>query len=328
MALSRTDQAELVLPLFEDLSSDAPWDRFLVRLMARTGADRAQLLESDGRAALARRWRQAVPERSAADPASETRALGGPPAALRPNRVYALDELRLIGEPPAQAAALAAAGIDDARLIRIRGADVSVWIILMIARGCFDAADGALLANLAPSVAAAAAQQTAMALLRARLAAAEDTLMLLGVGQAVLEPDGAVLVADPLWQSTHPALTVRQGSASLAPGERRVVTTGSCPVLLRALAGSNRTVASFRLDPPPLPANAAAILERTLDLSAREAMLAALLAHGWSLIEAGRHLRLTDETARNYSKRIYAKTGARGQADLVRRVLTGLAPLG
>ncbi|MET0587942.1 MAG: LuxR family transcriptional regulator, partial [Novosphingobium sp.] len=41
---------------------------------------------------------------------------------------------------------------------------------------------------------------------------------------------------------------------------------------------------------------------------------------------AGAELQLTQETARNYSKRIYAKTGANGQADLVRLMLTGLAP--
>lgn len=45
-----------------------------------------------------------------------------------------------------------------------------------------------------------------------------------------------------------------------------------------------------------------------------------------SIVEAGARLRLTPETGRNYSKRIYAKIGAKGQADLVRRVLTGLSP--
>jgi DNA-binding CsgD family transcriptional regulator/PAS domain-containing protein len=62
-------------------------------------------------------------------------------------------------------------------------------------------------------------------------------------------------------------------------------------------------------------------------LSANEAALAHALSQGERLAEAGARLNLTVETARNYSKRIYAKTGARGQADLVRIVLTGLAPL-
>jgi DNA-binding NarL/FixJ family response regulator len=50
------------------------------------------------------------------------------------------------------------------------------------------------------------------------------------------------------------------------------------------------------------------------------------LCRGLELVPAGLDLGLTPETTRNYSKRIYAKTGTRGQADLVRLVLTGLAP--
>ena len=74
-------------------------------------------------------------------------------------------------------------------------------------------------------------------------------------------------------------------------------------------------------------AGSAAILVQQFGLSAREAALAEALSRGVSLIEAGRSLRLTPETTRNYSKRIYAKTGTSGQADLVRLVLTSLAPL-
>ena len=68
------------------------------------------------------------------------------------------------------------------------------------------------------------------------------------------------------------------------------------------------------------------ILRELHGLSDREAALAEKLSRGETIIEAGRALRLTDETARNYSKRIYAKTGTRGQGDLVREVLGGLTP--
>jgi DNA-binding CsgD family transcriptional regulator len=63
-------------------------------------------------------------------------------------------------------------------------------------------------------------------------------------------------------------------------------------------------------------------------LSRMEARLAWALCQGSSLNEAAEELGLTRETARNYSKRIYTKVGARGQADLVRLILTGIAPLG
>ena len=58
-----------------------------------------------------------------------------------------------------------------------------------------------------------------------------------------------------------------------------------------------------------------------------EARLAWMLAQASSIKEAATALNLTEETARNYSKKIYAKTGARGQAELVRIVLTSVLAL-
>ena len=49
-----------------------------------------------------------------------------------------------------------------------------------------------------------------------------------------------------------------------------------------------------------------------------EARLALALSRGMTIAEAASDLGLTIETARTYSKKIYAKTGARGQPDLVR----------
>jgi DNA-binding CsgD family transcriptional regulator len=59
-------------------------------------------------------------------------------------------------------------------------------------------------------------------------------------------------------------------------------------------------------------------LAQLFDLTASEARLALALSRGLSIAEAGPEVGLTVESARTYSKRIYAKTGARGQADLVR----------
>ena len=63
------------------------------------------------------------------------------------------------------------------------------------------------------------------------------------------------------------------------------------------------------------------------DLTPAEARLAWSLAQGLSISEAARAHGLTVETARYYSKKIYAKTGARGQVDLVRNILTGVLAL-
>lgn len=62
-------------------------------------------------------------------------------------------------------------------------------------------------------------------------------------------------------------------------------------------------------------------------LTPSEARLAWALSQGMSIAEGAAACGLTVETARNYSKKIYAKTGARGQVDLVRHILTGVLAL-
>jgi DNA-binding CsgD family transcriptional regulator len=62
-------------------------------------------------------------------------------------------------------------------------------------------------------------------------------------------------------------------------------------------------------------------------LTPREALLAVSLSRGRNIREAANDLGLTEQSAREYTKRIYAKTGTRGQADLVRLILTSAAAL-
>ena len=62
-------------------------------------------------------------------------------------------------------------------------------------------------------------------------------------------------------------------------------------------------------------------LAELFSLSPREARLALALSRGMTIAEAASDLGLTVGSARIYSKRIYAKTGARGLPDLVRIVM-------
>jgi DNA-binding CsgD family transcriptional regulator len=62
-------------------------------------------------------------------------------------------------------------------------------------------------------------------------------------------------------------------------------------------------------------------------LSASEAALAMQLAKGRTLAEAALVLNLSEQTARTYSKHIFAKTGTHRQAELVRLILTSVANL-
>lgn len=62
-------------------------------------------------------------------------------------------------------------------------------------------------------------------------------------------------------------------------------------------------------------------------LTRGEARIAIALTQGKSLAQAAEELGFTLETARNYSKKVYAKTATRGQADLVRLILASVVAL-
>ena len=74
------------------------------------------------------------------------------------------------------------------------------------------------------------------------------------------------------------------------------------------------------------PASAQQLID-LFDLNATEAALALQLVQGRTLAQAAREMHLTEQTARTYSKRIFAKTGTHRQADLVRLILTSVAHL-
>ncbi|MDE0948126.1 MAG: helix-turn-helix transcriptional regulator, partial [Sphingobium sp.] len=99
----------------------------------------------------------------------------------------------------------------------------------------------------------------------------------------------------------------------VAPMRGRSVAAGSTPVAIAYLSGDRWSQAD-RCDQ----------LVDLFGLLPSEARLAWVIAQGIPIKDAAQTLGLTVETARNYSKRIYAKTGARGQAELVRIVLTSV----
>ena len=358
MTLTPTDESNLLLPLFEGIFETPVWETFLKRLIQRTGAQRVRLTVRNvaapdqpplRRRVVADRW-------AAKDPGEPEPFDASVYSALRPNRVYSFDEVRGFeagATRKRQGDVLTASGIGDARLIRVAGrGELNAWLVLLHERPAFGAADSALLASLAPAIAAAVQIFASIGQMRLRLGAAEDSLALLGIGQAVLDSNGRMLVADALGTATLPLdfasaaqhttvpAELARAAADLAgavPAERRTAELGDGSqhfAILRPVAHDPAApphpaaaIASIR-SPRPLDRRAAhEAVAACFGLSAREAALAVLIADGRSIIEAGSELRLTLETARNYSKRIYAKTGAAGQADLVRLVLSGLAPL-
>lgn len=285
-----------------------------------------------------------------------------PRSRMRPERVYSLEEMLDYDRPEQlahQRAALADMGIRYGRWIRITAPGAAdAWLVLAREREDFSASAVATMSMIAPHLAAALRTFCALVAQRLQTALAQDTLARIGVGQLAFDTAGHVMAADP---EAEKVLTFSADPA--APAGRRLQllpeTARQLEARCAALAGAPKgTTATLLLDerrdlwmllrkadlsidgPHAAPAvigtlradrfapSSAAIrtIAQVHGLSAREAALAHAISLGEPIIEAGRRLGLTTETSRNYSKRIYAKTGTSGQADLVRKLLTGLAP--
>lgn len=358
MSLSSSDPSHLILPLFEGLFETPLWGRFLHGLHRRTGAQRVCVLIGDAvSAAPPTLLRHVARDSDAVRDDDDRRALEAlSPSSLRPNRIYALEELLDFGDTArraAQDAALAQAGVGDGRFMRVTArTGATMQLALLHARGVFEAADSAMLATLAPAISAALDLRDKVARLQMRTAAAEDGLALLGIGQAVLDAQGSLIVSDAQASTLASALfgpegqrrpadeALRQASAALCEAdlsERRLVradATGAHYALLRPMppgSGSEMhhaaAIAAVRVDRNSDDQQAARTLQAGTDLSSKEAALAIAICRGQSVADAAHALGLTLETARNYTKRIYSKLALTGQADLVRYVLTSLAPL-
>jgi DNA-binding CsgD family transcriptional regulator len=231
--------------------------------------------------------------------------------------------------------------------------------VLVRLREDFSAAAVATLSAIAPHLASALRMLVALNAQRLQAALAQSALARLGIGQIALDAGGRVMAADPAAEAIlsftpepeqgggrrlallpEAARAVEQACAALAAnGDTgvqvvRIDARRGIDLLLRRAglhlfvsAARPQIIGVLRTDSREDPAAGAQVLQAVHGLSPREAALAQALSCGEPLVEAGKDLGLTVETTRNYSKRIYGKTGASGQADLVRMVLTGLAPL-
>jgi DNA-binding CsgD family transcriptional regulator len=341
MVLTRTDENELLTALHGGLCEELPWRLFLDRLCARTEADVGRL---SIRAAGDGEWRSTDHVRSRfAGPAV---AMPQPPTldALRPGRVYAQAEL---------------SGGDtqggDARHIRVTwpdGGDLAVSILSC--DGDFGARDSSLLASLAPHLLIALRGRLELDATRRRMAVATG-LLADGFGEGWLLLDGRGRILD---SDREARLLLEEGKLArrLLDGRLRLSAAAADALLQDAIAGEApvETRSGWLSIEPPVQmlvtappdfdalslapprcmlvlrhmdresAGDAGLLASLFGLTRSEASLATRIAGGESLAEAADAMQLTIETARNYSKRIYAKTGVRGQAELVRLVLEGV----
>ncbi|HEX7874608.1 MAG TPA: helix-turn-helix transcriptional regulator [Sphingobium sp.] len=347
MVLTRTDENELLTALHSAVfQEDAPWQIFLSRLRARMEADLCRIyIRPSGEAG----WhvidtvRARGPDSESFDP--------DPPAfdELRSGRVYASDELP--GKREGRARHLRVSwpeGGDLALSILRRGAD-------------FRARDAAMLGSLAPHLTIALRSRMEIERQRRRNALSEKLLSRFAAGWLLLDTHGHVLDGDPAGMRlvTEGRQVRRAGDGRLrfpyaeaeellevvlaerdVTGPPRAAWLGIDPpvqmVLMRPPVDAVRAqslamphcLLLLRAMPEEGVLAEGRYLPKLFRLTRSEAALAARLAVGASLVEAADQLGLTIETARNYSKRIYLKTGAKGQADLVRIVLGGVSMFG
>jgi DNA-binding CsgD family transcriptional regulator len=88
------------------------------------------------------------------------------------------------------------------------------------------------------------------------------------------------------------------------------------------IATRDRSAAIFIGEPHSKPRLRGEILREVYDLTATEARLADCLLEGKDLREAAEQLSITWATARFHLKRVFAKTGARRQTELMRQMLS------
>lgn len=320
MALTSNDETDLLLPLYGGLQEVPRFATFLDRLKRRTGADHVALTVKRDEAS----------------------------ARLRPYRVYGRADLA--GHEPTERVP---PGMADERLVRIPVAPgLSGWLTLARTRAC-SAADGALLSNLAPYIETALRTQQVLERGRADNALSSDGLVRAGSGWMLLDADARVLAIEPATAARLAAITgteprIGERLRKIPAAAERELTHVAQNLARDAGSGSGAAVlweeprvdvlllpADRNMADQPYPAavmtawcrfdtgpgaDSADHFARLYDLPRREAQLAMALAWGKSIAQAAEAMGLTIETARNYSKRLYAKLGVSGQADLVRLV--------
>lgn len=357
MAFPGNSETDLLLALQDGAVGTAGWIEFLARLAGLTGAEFAAMV---GRSAGSDHLTSAAA--SAPSGASPTAGAGAIGAILidriRPERIYDeadLAELANAEEGEAMRAAFDRLGIISVRAMRVVVPDAASFVLGIVGKERFDAADSAVLRRLFPYLQAAlrTADRIGRERLRATIAAeqmrrASSGWFLLDRAGAVIEtsletadlphgirilpsPQGDRLIfAERSAESALAAILHRLASHSDAGSHALRVTPGfHLRVAAAPIPSASRAVALATLHGQSrLIADAATLMVDLFGLLPSEARLAAAIADGHGLVDAAEALGLTIETVRNYSKKIFAKTGTQGQADLVRLIFAnGLAEL-
>lgn len=356
MRIPNLGEVELLVPLHQGVFELPMWGTFLDRLRDVTGYELVSLIFRSSAAA------NAVQLTSMATPAAPTPRLQDLlSAGMREGRVYALEELDAAGDAaqPFRDQVLRPVGIEHLQAMRIREqSGLDAWIVLASADP-IAASASQLLTALAPHLRVALQVLATLERERARATMSagafshidfgwisvdakcrivdmdEQAGRFLGRSGALRQgPYGRLTPSSPVIDrqlgalvkefATDPDARPRAVNLSEDPWIDILVS----PVRVAALTGEGKAVAVvyFRGDQSS-SADRCQQLVDVYNLTQSEARFAWSIAQGLSIADAAEKHQLTVETARNYSKKIYAKTGAKGQVDFMRRILTSVVAL-
>jgi len=227
---------------------------------------------------------------------------------------------------------------------------LSMWLSVSRTEKEFAARERALIGALAPYLRAALRAYATIERERYSARLSEDVIRRLNYGWIALDEVGRVIEADAqgerllsqsgiLRRDSRGFLTARPSSVAneiaaavkemVADPQRapKAIILGRDPwldmLLVRAGArpikpGRSPALIAYVNGDSWSSANRCDQLAEMFQLLPSEARLALALSRGLSIAEAAEELGITIQTARSYSKKIYNKTGARGQPDLIR----------
>lgn len=239
-----------------------------------------------------------------------------------------------------------ASGVDARLTIARKGAD-------------FSADDDSLLAAIAPVLRGVLRHFVARERERLEASLAADAVGRLQVGWIALDAGGTVLAADAFGEAVlaagdvlhrnsagrlaaHGAALNRQIGRAIAEvatsrqARARALPLRADPWMDMLLVPAREQSFTTRIAPSVIAyvhgdnwrsTERCAQLADMFALTPSESRLALALCRGRSIPEAAAETGLTLETARSYSKLIYGKTGARGQADMVRIIMGSVLAL-
>lgn len=269
-------------------------------------------------------------------------------------RVYDFDELLPPGNPRGEAyirEVMAPSGMNVMRMMRVvEAGGASAWLTMTRRRRDFEPAVDALLRELAPYLRSVLRNYLALERERTNARLAGEAIKRLDFGWVALDAGARVLESDPQVSAilersqalrigadgrlltisarqNREIVAIVKAIAQQEQARPRAMVLSRDPWLEMILVPADRTAHSAKSMPAViayvhgdsvLSADRCEQLAQMFSLLPSESRLALALARGMTMDEAAAHLGLTLQTARTYSKKVYAKMGARGQADLVR----------